>query len=87
MVKSKNHDFPPNFKNKEAGTGFLIPKARLTFTQLRQAFVKAPILYHFNPKYHIWIETDISGYTINGVLSQLAFKTRLDKIVTKTNLG
>ena len=41
------------------------------FTKLRQAFLKAPILYHFDPEYHIRIETDISGYTIGGVLSQL----------------
>ena len=35
LVKSKNHDFPPNSRNKEAGMGFLTPKARLAFTQLR----------------------------------------------------
>ena len=32
LVKSKNHDFPPNFRNKKAGTSFFIPKARLAFT-------------------------------------------------------
>ena len=44
LVKSKNHDFPPNSRNRKAGTGFLTPEARLAFTQLRQMFVKAPIL-------------------------------------------
>ena len=69
LVKSKNHDFSLNFKNKKARTGFFIPKARLVLTQLRQAFIKAPILYHFDPKSHIQIKTDASGYTIVGILS------------------
>ena len=50
-----------------------IPKARVAFTQLRQAFIEAPILQHFDPEYHIWIETNASGYAINGILSQLNF--------------
>ena len=53
LVKSKNHDFLFNCRNRETGTGFFILKARLTFTLLRQAFVEAPILCHFDPKCHI----------------------------------
>ena len=68
LIKSKNHDFPPNSRNKEARTGFLISKARILFTQLRQAFVKTLILHHFNSEYHIRIETDTSGYAIDGVI-------------------
>ena len=68
LVKSKNHDFPKS-RPEEAGTGFLTPKARLAFTQLRQAFVKTLILHHFDPKSHIRIETDALGYAIGGVLS------------------
>ena len=34
LVKFKNHDFP-KFRIEEAGMGFLTPKARLGFTQLR----------------------------------------------------
>ena len=45
--------------------------------KLRQAFVKAPILHHFDLKHHIRVEMDISGYSISGVLSQL----------TSNNLG
>ena len=45
--------------------------AKLVFTKLRQAFFKAPILHHFNPHRHIWIETDVSGYAIGGLLGQL----------------
>ena len=60
------------FKSKKAiGLDFLTPKARLAFTKLRQVFVKAPILHHFDLKRHIQIETDASGYAIVGVLSQL----------------
>ena len=58
-------------KNSNKATGYLIPKARLAFTQLRKAFIKALILQHFDPKCHIWIETDVSGYAIDGVLNQL----------------
>ena len=50
---------------------FLRPKAKLVFLRLRQAFTKAPILNHFDPECYIWIETDASGYTIGGILSQL----------------
>ena len=62
-------------------------KARLAFTQLRQAFFKALIHHHFDLESHIRIETDASSYAINGILSQLSSKTRPDKIVTKNNLG
>ena len=58
-------------KNLNGATGYLTPKARQVFTQLRQAFTKAPILQHFNPKCHIRIEIDASGYAIGGVLSRL----------------
>ena len=50
---------------------FLIPKTKLAFTKLRQAFLKAPIFHHFNSEYHIQIETDVLGYTISRVFSQL----------------
>ena len=50
---------------------FLTHGAKLAFTKLRQAFLKAPILHHFDPERHIRIETDVSGYAIGGVLSQL----------------
>ena len=86
LIKSKNHDFLKS-RYKKAKTGFLTPEARLVFTQLRQAFVKAPILYHFDPESHIYIETDASSYTIGGVLSQLSSGIKPDKVVTKDNLG
>ena len=64
--KSKNLS-----KSKTVGSDFLTPGAKLAFTELRQAFLKAPILHHFDPERHIRIETDVSGYAIGGVLSQL----------------
>ena len=69
LVKSKNHDFPLNSKNVEAEPGFLISKAKLAFTKLRQAFVEAPISHYFNLKYHIRIETNVSRYAISKILS------------------
>ena len=57
---------------RTVGSDFLIPGARLAFTKLRQTFVKAPILHYFELEYYIWIKTDISGYAISGVLSQLS---------------
>ena len=86
LVKSKNHNFLKS-RTEEARTGFLTPKARLAFIQLRQAFVKTPILHHFDLESHIRIETNASGYTINSILSQLSSGTRLDEIVSKADLG
>ena len=51
--------------------GYLTPKARLAFTQLRKTFINALILQHFDLECYIWIETNSSGYAIDRVLSQL----------------
>ena len=74
-VRKKARNFS-KFKNlskskKTVRSDFLIPGAKLAFTELRQAFFKAPILHYFNPEYHIRIETDVSGYAIGGIFSQL----------------
>ena len=58
-------------KNSNRAIGYLTSDVRRVFTQLRQVFTKAPILQHFDPEYHIRIETDISGYAIGRILSQL----------------
>ena len=76
----------PNFDAKENKSSFLTSDARMTFNYLRLALIKTSILQYFDPEYHICIKTDVSGYTVNGVLSQLAFKTKPDKVVTKTAL-
>ena len=58
-------------KNSNKAASYLTPEARLAFTQLKKVFSKAPILQQFDPKCHIWIETDTSSYAIGRVLSQL----------------
>ncbi len=59
-------------KNLSSQLGsFLTSKARKAFTKLKQAFVEAPILNHFDPERHIQIETDTSTYAIGGIFSQL----------------
>ena len=77
----------PNFGATKTEPSFLTPKARSAFNRLRLAFTKAPILRHFDPECHIWIETDALGYAIGGVLSQLTSGTSSDRVVTKTDLG
>ena len=69
LTKSKKLSKP----KKALKSDFFTSRARLAFTKLRQTFFKTPILYHFDLKCHIWIETDVSGYAISGVLSQLIF--------------
>lgn len=51
--------------------GFLTVKAILAFVKLKQGFIKALILYHFDPEYHICVETNLLGYAIYRVFSQL----------------
>ena len=58
-------------KSKKTELGFLTSRARMAFTKLRQAFIKAPILHHFDPERHIQVKTNASGFAIGGVLSQL----------------
>ena len=53
------------------GSDFFTPRAKLVFTKLRQVLIKTPILHHFDPKHHIQVETDVLGYTIGRVFSQL----------------
>ena len=72
--KSAKSDFTKPVRGVEEPS-FLTPDARRAFTQLRQAFTKAPILQHFDPKRHIRIKTDSSGYTIGGVLSHRTSET------------
>ena len=56
---------------KNSNRGFFIFRARLAFAKLWEAFIKALILYYFDPKCHTYIKTNVSGYAINGILHQL----------------
>ena len=84
LSKSRNST---NSNAMEDGPKFLTLNARTAFNRLRLAFTEAPILWHFDPECHIWIETDASGYAIGGVLSQLTSGTNPDEVVTKANLS
>lgn len=53
----------------KAKSRFLTFKAKSEFTQLGQAFTKAPIFCSFDLEYHIQIEPNALGYGISVVLS------------------
>ena len=71
--KSKNNKFEKSTYIPNIGvTGepiFLTLDAKKAFNYLRQAFIKAPILRHFDLKSHIWIGTNALGYAIDRMLS------------------
>lgn len=48
----------------------LTPEARRAFETLKQAFLKVPILGHYDPNKECRVETDASGNAICGILSQ-----------------
>ncbi len=66
LTKIKKSDFA---KANSSETDFLIPEAKKAFIHLRKAFIKAPILRHFDLEYHIRIETNTLEYTISEVFS------------------
>ena len=53
------------------GSEYLISDTKKAFNHLRHAFTKALILQHFDPEWHIPIESNVLGYAIGGVLSLL----------------
>ena len=65
LSKSKNL----SKSKKMVRSDFFTPKAKLAFIKLRQAILKALILYHFDPEHHIQIKTDALGYAIGKVFS------------------
>ncbi len=46
------------------------PAMKQSFVELCNAFTKAPVLAHFDPDKSICLETDASGFTITGIISQ-----------------
>ena len=68
LTKSKKLDLP-NAK-AHCATDFLLLKVKKTFIYLQKAFIKAPILTHFDLKRHILIETNALEYIISRVFSQ-----------------
>ncbi len=87
MTKSKKSDLPKaNFARINFGTDFLTSEAKTAFIHLPKAFTKAPILRHFDLKYHICIETNVLEYFISGVLSQMTLDQSFFDYVTHENL-
>ena len=58
-------------KNLDQSGSFFTANARKAFTELKQAFVKAPIRNYFDLERHIRIETDAFGYAIGKIFNQL----------------
>lgn len=54
--------------NTKSAMRFPTPGTKLAFTELKQAFMIASILYYLNPESHIWIVTDILGHVISEIL-------------------
>lgn len=54
--------------SKKSGIGFFTLGAKLAFVNLRHTFNTTLIIYYFDGKCHIWIETNISWYAIDGIL-------------------
>ena len=77
----------PNFDTTESGLSFLTPDTNTILNRLWLAFTEALILQHFDPEYHIWIKTDVAGFAISGVLSQLTSRTSPNRVFTKADLG
>ena len=50
---------------------YLTPVTKKAFNHLWYTFTQAPILQYFDLERHLWIETDVSSYAIDKVLSQL----------------
>ena len=45
------------------------PECQDTFSLLKDAFTRAPVLHHFDPTLPLVVETDASNYAIAGILS------------------
>lgn len=57
--------------NKASEMDFLTFGAKTAFLHLWTAFTVVLILHHFDPKSHIHIKTNASGYVIIGIFSKL----------------
>ena len=67
------HPFLQNLIQNLAYQQYLTLKARKAFIQLKQAFIKAPILQPSDSKYHIQIQINALSFAIGKVLSELNF--------------
>lgn len=61
-------------------------KIKEIFIYLRKVFIKAPILWHFDQECNIRIKTDVLGYVIGRVLSQITSNPSFFDYITHKNL-
>ena len=72
--KKKNYQKMSKFKKMIKSNDFLdffTSRTRQIFIKLRQAFIRALILYHYNLECYILIEINVLGYLMGKILSQL----------------
>ena len=48
---------------------FITFRAKKALIKLKEVFVEALILNHFNPKYYIQIKTNLSSYAMSKIFS------------------
>lgn len=73
--------------DKVSGIDFLILEAKTAFLHLQTAFIKALVLYYFDLKSHIRIQTNTFGYVIGKILSQLTLNQNSSSYVIEKNLN
>lgn len=72
LARSKKTILSKDFmKINLSKTDFLTSKTKKVFTHLWKTFSKALIPCYFDPELYICIETDLLGYVIGDVLSQM----------------
>ena len=85
VIKSTKSKMPIFAKVNSSKTNFLTTGAKKAFIYLRKAFTKASILWHFDLKRYIRIETDGLEYTIGGVFCQMTSGKSSSNHVTRKN--
>lgn len=73
LAKYKNSDLLKAYfiKANFFKIDFLTSETKKVFIHLQKAFIETLILFYFNSKYYIYIETNASEYAIIGVLSPM----------------
>lgn len=72
LLKSKKLSKSENLlkiNTKKVRLSFLSLDTKMVFNNLWLIFIEAQIFWYVNLEYYIQIETDVSGYTNNNILS------------------
>lgn len=85
-IDKKIANLSNNTKKMSSEVDFPTFKARLTFTLLKKAFIKALILYYYNLEHYIQMKINVLRYTISEILAQLTFEISLaGQVIYKSN--